>query len=745
MINYDNFKNDIQFLIDENFYEKEIEISEIKFSTELNLHITTIVNQLMKGSKAISEKLILDMAKALPQKLEKIVFFRWNGINNIFNSELDSAEKHFNDALKLSKKNRIEGWIKKDILNDLVYLERLKAKRNGNFLFPNDSIYFKSYKEVDNWKHSSPVNNLLLKSYSNLETEWLTYQTDVPTTKRYGGNLVSTLENLLLALITAVSIGSYTLIHHTREKLAYILYQYSKVYNHDGLVIKAMKFFIIENKSSTIEKIIDSDWSLINKYLITDPMSWINCPLELGEFPENKKTKLILISKLGSYLSKEEISSQQDFLKESLNLELKVVGTESEIKKNAMEALKEVINRLNKVDILSDLITLVEKRKLLWDDFIEILQNIDWDDIGIEWAEKTVAFLNKYRASENLNRLEIYLIFVEINLSYPNCFKKFNLELFEEWKQKKSYFIALYFSQIENLLKSRNLENSLGNEDLKIMTDFLLDNIKTENSTIKENSSISFGLSTFQMLSNLISSDKQVELKKLFSVFMEVLQNPYQIEKNKRECVDAIIRISKKKDSKLKNFATEMSQKINLNYKHIIKLREDNFFLSQENERLELKIYELLIQTGNDQNIEQIISKCLEYGTNSSVEIRNGSLLVINELSKIKTITENENGIFQYIYSASFDNWYIIRGQAIVFLNSLLHNHKNWEEICINRTKKLMKDSNTYVRSSVIYACQEQLKKNFFREQYIEILDLASRDPHHIIKEKAINLLKEYT
>jgi len=714
---------DVSLLEDYIYNNGNIKLTADSFPNEKEFIISKIMLSIIKGSINPEFESLISF---LPLKLQEVVYLRWNSIVKIYNNNLEEAESSLLEALQLAKSTRQEKWIRRDILLDLNNVSVLKQNRQGVFL--SEKPHQKELRSMEKWHYRPQIDwNLENASFGVLK-ENFNIHTDSPYTVRFGGNFSSTMEQVSRSLTAAITYGSLTFIYIIRERLGYILYNYGKIYDDSKLLFHSLKLFIIEDNVKTVKKILDSEWVNLEKEFIDSPSALINEPFLKDNRPQNDVMKCIIIEKLGPYFYDEELNEIDNFLENCLDKPFSM-NQSMDIRRSAIRAYKDLINRIEDNErILEKLYELfANDNHLVKDEIFKLLPKINWNKVNESLSKQFILTIIEEK-DEALNQRNTYIILYYIKKAHPEIIKEIETFMELQWRKTRSLDINYYFSLLENT-------SPMVNE----FVDDILQRIKQGNERMTKGSVIGFGgNSLYHLLANHYINNPSMLGKEVIDVYKEVLINPYQLDIEKRECIESIMRIKdidNKSDLLIKNQFHDFFQN---EFEKIMVSRSDSFFEKFSAERLELKIYELLISLGaNFISKDKILAKCIEYSTHTFIDVREGTLMLVEAILK-EYPKDNINEIRQFLYSRTYDKYHKVRGNAIFILSQMNNVNQEWENIIVNRMFELIEDSNSYVRSSVIAAVSKLIKDNKQNEKYKDMLAILKRDRHYKLRDLAI-------
>jgi hypothetical protein len=729
MSNVNEMNKNSTLLEDYIFYNGEITLDRFNYSEERDYILAKLMLSLISGSTSFDyEELLI----YLPHKLQEIVRYRWEAITSIFNGEYDTAEPLLLLALEKVKENRIEKWIKRDILLDLRNLETIKYNRQGKVVF--ETPHQKDLKAMDKWNYRPSIDWILENSLFDVVKENFSISTDGPHTVRFGGNFSTAIDKITIAFHTTIMMGSFTFIHIIRERLAYILFNYGKLYNDSRLLFHSLKLFMIENNVTAIKKILNSEWNNLVKEFIDTPTMLLNSSFLEGEKSESIVMKCILIQKLGPYFYDEELSEISAFLYACLDKPFSF-STNIDIKRNAIIAYTDIINRINNSEILDKLIEIFDmENDLVKDEIYKLMTNINWSNVSKDISGQLL--LNIYRKRKGVLRGEnVYSILFSIKQSQPDILNEIEEEIIKEWKVNQSIDINLYFSTHKII---EPLFNDFIND--------ILNKIESDNSKMLKGSAISVGgISLYHLWANHTINSSLLKSEAL-DLYKKVLVNPYQTSTNKHDCVESIIRVAESNEGEfLLLLKMQLGPFFKTNLQKILVSRKDNLFgPHSDDERLMLKLFELLVILEVPAfSPDEILSKCIEYGSHTNVDVREGTISLIHAITN-KFSDSYEQFTMQYLYSKTYDTWYKVRGDAIYLLGSMPEVNKEWESIIQRRMFELIDDSNSYVRSSIIASIGERNKKDkYLKKEFKNMIAILKRDRHYKLRNQVSNILKE--
>ena len=653
-------------------------------------------------------------------------------VNFQFFNTLLRGTNLWNEVLARSeRKNSL--IIKRDILRDLLFLgiDPANIKNNNN----NKKTEYKKISEtiesIDAQGYNSGLDRFIEKAQNLFILESFNHNTKPQTTISFGGYLVKTVNILIEALIIAVLLGDYSGLRKIRTKLAEILYSFFKLDEYNKLLSESIKLFIIENSTTVLRKIINAEWDNLYKFLYFSNMNPFSI---LNDLKENKHKLIIrcmVIENFGEYFSDKDLVSSKKFVLSCLEGKSNYLSP-IDLKLNGLKAIKGIINRTDIYKILPNLFKDNINNFWILEQMYNIFREIRWERVEQKFIKELLVIILKNIEKINLKD-RLYIIFNKIKEYEPELLSELDLYIYNDLLKKMGSGELWYFS-------NHKFETERG--ELLNICNSILEKIKEINDKLIKNSSIEFGgYSLFHVLSNyIISNDLGEILDNTYDVYTSILLNPYQTLENKIDCIDSINRITDINKPKFTQFGKNIVSIIKQDNR-INKFRDS--FLKSFKESLELKIDLLNLKFYKPERIESIIAKCIDYGMYASPDVRMESLIYITSLSKIIDKRKNNiNEILQFLYLKTFDNWFKIRGLSIQLLSYLSKTNKEWENNSIARMKNLLKDSNLFVRSSIILAIEKTLDTIKGNPDYRLLLEIASDDKHFLIREKSKNLIK---
>lgn len=728
-IDFEKLNNSIN-IIDNVLIKKSKDIlNKEDFSNEVDFIFSDIILGLMNGSDIMTEKHINVILKNIPKEIQKVVKNRLYGLKKSLNNNYLEAINYFEKALKIGEKTNIKKWILRDIYIDIRNLLIIQKNIN-NKKFNNDK-----FKKIQQNIEKLSINNYypildkeLFRAFDKFNDEMFKLNTDSPYTSRFSNNLSDSIININKALIIAIIHGSYTFIHVIRENLADLLYHYANLYDSSELHHKSLKFYILENRITKAEKILNSDWDILYDEIIDNPLNLIELPVKYEDSLQKRVFKCLFIEKLGQYIPNNALNNIQTFLIDCLDMPLNF-DKKYDVKRTCLRAIKSIINRIDTNLIIKKVFDILGDNNLINDEIIKLLIDVNWNDVNKDLAKNIKDKL--YDLKNNFSRVyDIYVVFYRIKIDYPSIMDEIEEKLLDEWQDENSLDISWYFGQSQY---SFDFDNYMFVNDL-------LERIEKEN----KNSGLAYGgYSLFHLIANhIINNELNDCLDKTFNIFKKVLLNSEQSMNNKMECIESVMRIynSGIQDSNI--LAVNVNNQIQEKKQQVFECKVDRFFNNDYYERLELKIMNLFVNVDSPEKTEAIIAKCIEYGNHSFIDVRLDSLYVIKAIVD-NNISSHENEIRQYLYLKTYDKWYKIRGISLDLLHGISNNDKEWNEICIKRMKELLKDKHSYVRSSVISTIKRNHDLITETEEYYSMLKIGTRDVHFKIREQSINYLNE--
>lgn len=724
----EEIENSQNIIFDSLINNKSLDLNT--FSNKLDKCFSQIIEKLISGDLC-SEDSINDFVGLLPDKkaYNEIVKLRWSAINNIYKQQYDIALENLEEAKKLSTKKRLEKWIIRDIVCDLRKIEILKDSPLIKF----NSKYQKTLDKLSNNYIQPYIDRYSNNAFEILEKETFKLNTKSANETFFGGNLQSCLRELSESFIYAIYYGSFTFITILMNRIAFTLYHYSKIYNDSNIFSHSLRLFTINSNHDVLEKLINTEWNFIYKEFISTPMDLINLTSNSHDYLQNEKTKCLLIEKLGPYLPSESLSEIQAFIFKCLDdnfSKSKII----DIKTSALKSLQQIVNRLEINIILMKLIDNLDKHFLLTDEILNILNVLDWKKIDDK--EKVKEIIQKLFVNKNnlLRSSKMYSLFYEIEKYYPNLLQEENNELCKELESSKNMDIIAYFSY-----NNQNLAKEITNNIII----FLLELIGDNNSSAKIGSITGGGYSFFEILIHYFKKKEFEITNEMLELFKDILLNKQQSIQIKYECLNFIINIVNQNNlDKFKILYNEITK----NKENLLETSKIFLFNYYQTENIQLKLFELKLKLNEPYDLELILSKCIEYDLTSITKVQEDVLEVMNKLiclpETIANCTNYKFNVIQFLYSKTFDPSYNIKGNAIFYLIDACIEDKQWYNISINRLKDLIYDSNSYVRSSVVYAINKQLKDGKKKDEFEYILNIAQNDPHYLIRKQADETLK---
>jgi len=367
--------------------------------------------------------------------------------------------------------------------------------------------------------------------------------------------------------------------------------------------------------------------------------------------------------------------------------------------------------------------TMIEEHPLVFDEVINVLSAIGWEKISPEQAKKVVQIFYplKNKAVRQSNLYEMLSLIIH---SHQEAFDEFRQEMIDEWQTNHNLSLVILCSSSQGFLKY---------EEARSMALYIVGLIESQNKKSTAGSAMEMGgVRLFRILTRFINAYSLPPMDIIGSVYQEVLVNPYQVVNEKIECIDSIVMILGDNQDLEK---VKWLESLTVSPEEVLQGRSAELFEKYSTERLELKIYEWQLKTRADCDLFKISIRCMKYGNHSFMDVREATLPVIDTLLSMCDETSNL-GLWQYLYSKTFDVWPRIRGDALVIMAKTCCNRAIQFPILLERMSELVDDNNSYVRSSIAYALKDHLGEE--KEAVKEIADLLRKDAHYKIREQMI-------
>ena len=479
----------------------------------------------------------------------------------------------------------------------------------------------------------------------------------------------------------------------------------------------------------TWEKMISSQIGQLSTKFVRSSQDLLALADTTNEIAPKLTIRCLLIRYLGYYIEDAYFPAAENFLVAQTR-EMFSFTSSADIKRGAIEAIGGVATRFNDERAFDAVTDQYGSNRLVDDAILRVLINIDWRNIP---KNKVAVFAEKlFETRRQLLRFSVpYEVLLRIATVYDDLVEPFIEPLVLNWHEDHPEDIAWFLS---NLSGKQNLE-----EKLRAICLDIIRMIDTKNSQItSSSSSISYGgHSLFHIVIAFINNNSLNDLiPSTLDVFKRVLYNEFQGAAHKLSCLDALQQLVHKTDNLREipiNFVD--NDAISL----ILQSRSSDFE-HYAKERLELYLYKFLANDGKLSNPNSVFAKCLEYSAHSFSDVRRASLITVEALISRPVYADSAK---QFFYEMSFDIADDVRAHSILLFARILDKSDAWFPIWLRRTEALIEDSSPYVRSALIESLEIVRQQDNFEAAAKRILATLRRDPHFIIRTRAIKTRKK--
>ena len=237
---YENFKYELGIIkkskIDINdYYQNFAKIMQTYLLTgELNIQL--------KDEMQIFEKIY---------NKDQVLYDRFRAFIQYVSDKKKEALDILKEVLNKTKKDRIDAWLKSNILIDCRNLQDEFNKKDGLFIGKNE--YQEIIDSENNMVYFPADDRYLNNIYENIRKEELKKKSESPMSYSFGSGFNECLDLFQDYYFMAIMHGSITHILKSREILINILYKYSMLYNTDAYILIIFKLLVLNGNVKDIK------------------------------------------------------------------------------------------------------------------------------------------------------------------------------------------------------------------------------------------------------------------------------------------------------------------------------------------------------------------------------------------------------------------------------------------------------------------------------------------------------------
>lgn len=692
--------------------------------------VSKVVAKWLSGEEKEAFRVARQIYGHLPKNLMRVaavVDLRWQANLKAIDANYEDALKLGEEALRKARSISVPGWLTRDILLDLRNIELHATLSKGAL---TESGWQKQLLRLKKHAMLPMLDRALSTALENTLKELYEAGTDSPNTVRFGSNLHQVLESFGRAFAYATCLGSYTYFFILRERLAQVLYHYSRKFRDPKLVVNALKLITLQGKVKQLRKLVASEWETLYPEISEQATGLIEFPVRYDNRLKNQVMKCTLIELLGAYIYETQLAEIESFLYGAIQGPFAMTETE-DLKRAAIRATKAIICRCQTGRLLTALIDSCDN-PFVQDEFFKVLLGVKWNDVEDRIAKRVTAFLVNppFKVLQNDIR---YAVMVAIGKAHPDALKSIESSFFKDLLGQVSVsgtYLSLNFGEHSEAEISAALAQ-------------VIEKGKRENESFTKGNSITIsGRSWVYAIGEYLKWMETPDWESVHDILYNVLMNPFQTERNKYEVLDMLYHLGITQEEAKNNLVDPLAVQIIENRDTVIEGRRSEFFSRDAGANLELAFYRLNLMKTNV-NQEEIIAKAVEFGTGEMPEIKKESLKLLESLVQQKQ-NAVQMSLCPYLYAKCFDSWHEVRASAIEILSQVSGGTGYWENILINVLRTLVLDKSPMVRAMVVEVARDQHRtatKNTHKQSYRLILDEATRDSHYEVREFALKAL----
>ena len=241
---------------------------------------------------------------------DQVLYNRFRAFVQYVNNNKEKSLNILKEILNNTKSERIDTWLKSNILIDCRNLQDEFNKKEGLFIGKNE------YQEVidngNNMVYFPADDRYLNNIYENIRKEELKKKSESPMSFSFGTGFNECLDSFQDYYFTAILYGSITHILKSREVLINILYKYSMLYNIDAYLFTIFKLLVlngnvkdIKHYNTILSKIFRIDFSKLSKEL------WV---ISRNTCINQRMTRISIIRTYAMYFDDDIMQEILDFL-----------------------------------------------------------------------------------------------------------------------------------------------------------------------------------------------------------------------------------------------------------------------------------------------------------------------------------------------------------------------------------------------------------------------------------------------
>ncbi len=223
--------------------------------------------------------------------------------------KFDEALKLYQNALEIGNNDVLDDWIKYDLL---INCRNLQHNINRKTIFYS-SEYQNTINNIDTIYFMPVIDKFTSQMYEYVFKEEVFWDCIETSSFANSYNFKDALIQLESRLFFSVMIGSYTQISETKRLLGNILYKYSKIHDKKKYLYYAIRIYIETENSARLDKLLKVHFDEIKTYAVSDiDIIWNNVYTRYNEVDENKI--YIVFKYFWDYFSDETFEIYEDQL-----------------------------------------------------------------------------------------------------------------------------------------------------------------------------------------------------------------------------------------------------------------------------------------------------------------------------------------------------------------------------------------------------------------------------------------------
>lgn len=671
----------------------------------------------------------------------RIIKSRYSILELAWKREFKQAKELIIHTLTSTEESGVEPWLVRDIALDgrNILREEINLGLKDLAEVGKPSIFKEKLDSLEPYNIFPYIDRELFNAFEGFSREYSTISTDSAFTTRLGGELRDTLEHLSIALCYAVIFGSYSFIRITYNHVIDLLVSYCGLQKDPYAGINALKLAVLSNDSKRVKDILDLYWPILYPEVLLHNSDLFEIVRKKIPTPDCITTHNRLAYELGPYLPDDERESLNEVLLKYTQ-EKTEMNVRIDVGRSAVEALsKNTGSRFiskYKTDVMAGI---KSADYLALDTYLEWLAAVDWGDVDDNVAREYASAISE-RLDKELPLRNALRTLEQIDRKVPSGLGEINENVLERAKKDPSNLLLVWYCGAAI--------DEINGESARGFVDYLTKQLVSLNEESKSGGPITVHpVNKATLIAAFLIKKAMVEDEAINGIvgglFLSLLENERATIGLKVDVLDACLILLRNGPEFYKNIPNYVSESLKNGLPKSKVMPFDGFFITGSEKVLDLKLNELLLETGFINN-KKFLSFLYDPGEFKDISFASNIPPVLRSFSKRRWSLSERYLIMSVLLDLTHHDVPSVRAHSLYTLWLYAHNNRFFKNAFAERLAGVLEDYSSYVRSSAVFIAGKALSVRPKDKAARRFLKAASKDRHFGVRNEALSVLEKF-